>query len=471
MAQARAAAALNTARVQVVAPPRISATMIAALHARGIDAGSSELPTGTDLVAHAFDSTPMPAAVVELAAAAARAASTGRPLCVLVPPQRASGPAAIERAAALSLLRCHGAVITSDVDAWLEAIVMLVRFGTPRGPRAAVVAPPGSWLEAQTLALIAEAEAAGTRPPQLATGRTADATDVVAFDHALGAPPANMPGLHVPVAGRGELGEGEATLYGMRGALAAIELLGLAAQRIAVGLGPAPPEERKELAIDDKRSERQLAKLAPGTRVGDHETKVILAAYGVPITRQAVAITPSAAVRAARRAGYPVELKPWGHDLPTEPAGCPLERNVSSDALVRRGFNAVLAAAGKAPNDPDSAVIVREPPPVGRELGVQMMRLPSVGWTVVLEIPGASQASAYPAPLRLADASAMAAAMVATRAADPEPDRAGLANLLRRASYIVTDLDARIVRVDLPRVVVGGRGDRTVVVDAWCELA
>jgi hypothetical protein len=69
------------------------------------------------------------------------------------------------------------------------------------------------------------------------------------------------------------------------------------------------------------------------------------------------------------------------------------------------------------------------------------------------------------------DAHALAAAVVATRAADTEPDRAGLANLLRRASHLVTDLDERLARLELPRVIVGGRGARTVVADAWCELA
>lgn len=471
MAQTKYAPTPGLERVQIVAPNHLGSTMVAALAARGIDARLTPRADGDDLVAHALDSAPTAETAVELAATAARAASFGRPICVLVPPQRGSGRTAVERAAALSYLRGHGAVVTHDIDAWLEAIVMLMRVGLPRGPRAAVIAPPGSWLEAQTLALISEAEAAGTRAPQLLTTKASDGVDVILYDPVLGATPAQFPGLHVPVIARGELGSGAPALYGMRAALAAIEVLGLAAERIGVGLGPAPASERGELEIDDSRFERQLAKLAPGSRVGDHETKVLLAAYGVPITRQAVALTPSAAVRAARRAGYPVELKPWGHHMPTEPAGCPIERDVSSDALVRRAFSAVLAAAGKAPNSSDSAVIVREPPPLGRDLAVQFIRLPSLGWTAVLEIPGASQIAAYPAPLRSADAHALAAAMVASRAADPEPDRAGLANLLRRASFIVADLDTRIVRLELPRVVVGGRGARSVVVDAWCELA
>ncbi|MBC7977576.1 MAG: hypothetical protein H7138_21580, partial [Myxococcales bacterium] len=49
-------------------------------------------------------------------------------------------------------------------------------------------------------------------------------------------------------------------------------------------------------------------------------------------------------------------------------------------------------------------------------------------------------------------------------------DRSGLANLLRRASHLAVDLGDRLVRLDLPRVIVGGRGARTLVVDASCEL-
>ena len=468
MAQARTAVtAVSAPRVQVIAPAHLGATAIAALRARGIEARaaderSSELPAD-DVVAWALETTPTASAAVELGQACARAAATGRPVCLLAPPPRGSGRAAVERAAALSYLRSHGAALGHDVDAWLEAIVLLVKFGLPAGPRAAVIAPAGSWLEAQALSLTADAELTGARAPVIGGD---EPTDVVLYDPALGMPPSTTPGMHVPIAARGELATDAAVLHGARAALGAIAVLGRAAERIAVGLGPAPRAASAELSIDDDKLRRQLGKLGDGT-VGDHETKVLLSAYGVPITRQAVATTPSAAVKLARRAGYPVEVKPWGHDLPTEPAGCPVERGVSSDALVRQAFATVLTAAGKSADG--GAVIVRETPPSGRELSVSLLRLPSLGWTVVLDTPGAAQIAAAPAPLRLIDAQALAAQVVASRAGDPEPDRTGLANLLRRASHLVVDID-RITRLDLPRVVVGGRGARTLVVDARAEL-
>jgi hypothetical protein len=485
MAQARSiASAPAAARVQVIAPAHLGATAVAALRARGIDARMADAPIdlragraandarsdrlaaalGDDVIAWALDAAPATALAVELAAVCAHAAGAGRPVCLLAPPPRGAGRAAIERAAALAYLRAYGAAVGHDVDAWLESVVLLVRFGLPVGPHAAIVAPASSWLEAQASAIAAEAELGGLRSPLASPD---DPTDVVLYDPALGAPPASTPGLHVPVAARGELADHAASLYTARAALGAITVLGRAAERIAVGLGPAAVAASAELAIDRDRLARQLAKLgSEQRRVGDHETKVLLAAYGVPITRQAVATTPSAAVKLARRAGYPVELKPFGHDLPSELAGCPVERNVASDAMVRAAFATVLAAAGRTADA--TGVIIRETPPPGRELAVSFIELPALGWTVVLDAPG--QPAAAPAPLRLIDAQALAAQVAASRAGEPDPDRSGLANLLRRASHLVADLGDRLVRLDLPRIVVGGRGARTVVVDALTEL-
>ncbi len=489
MAQARSvASAPATTRVQVIAPAHLGVTAIAALRARGIDARIADAPIdlrgsraandarsdrldavlGNDVIAWALDTAPGAALAVELAAVCAHAAGAGRPVCLLAPLPRGTGRAAVERAAALAYLRAYGAAVGPDVDAWLEAIVLLVRIGLPAGPRAAVIAPPGSWLEAQAVAIAAEAELGGLRSPLSAPD---DPTDVVLYDPALGAPPSSTPGLHIPIAARAELADETAVLYSARAALGAIAVLGRAAERIAVGLGPAPTVASAELAIDHDRLGRQLAKLGSDQhRVGDHETKVLLSAYGVPITRQAVATTPSAAVKLARRAGYPVEIKPFGHDLPSELAGCPVERNVTSDAMVRAAFTTVLVAAGRAPND-GTGVIIRETPPAGRELSVTLLQLPSLGWTVVLDTPGGGQIAAAPAPLRLIDAQSLAAQVAASRAGDPDPDRSGLANLLRRTSHLAVDLGERLVRLDLPRVVVGGRGARTLVVDASTELA
>ena len=285
--------------------------------------------------------------------------------------------------------------------------------------------------------------------------------------------PATLPGsaraMHV--VGRGELAHGEPMLYGMRGALGAIDMLGRAAERIAAGIGPADHADAAELEVDRAKLDERFAKLHGLKRVGDHDTKLLLDAYGVAKTRQAVANTPSKAVpEGAPGDRIPVEIKPWGNDVPTEREGCPIERDVTSDARVRSAFTSILNAVSRPLSGADSAVIVREPPPLGRDISAQFVRLPSLGWTVVLEINGQV--------VRRARAAAGARCRSARRC------RRRLARRRRRAR----SRGAREPAASAPRtssrisaiassgssyraIVVGGRGSRTVVVDAWCELA
>lgn len=467
MAQApRSSAAAQPApsRVDVIAPAELGKTAIEALRVRGISARVvDQAPDDEDaVVAWALAAPPSAASAVELAARCARAAELGRPVCLLAPAVRGTNRAAIERIAALAHLRAYGAAILHDVDAWLEAIVLLVRFGLPPGPRTAVIAPEGSWLRAQATAIVVEAETLGTRSPLTSPD---DPTDVALYDPALGPPPRNVPAMYVPITPRGELAGNEPTLYGARPALGAVTALGFAAERIAVGLGPAPRIASAELTIDHERLQRQRAKLR-GVRIGDHETKVLLRAYNVPITKQVVAVTPSAAVQKARLVGFPVEIKPFGDHLPTEPEGCHVERDITSAALVRQAFTSVITRLGQREED-GAGVIIRAKPIAGREVSVMFLELPSLGWTVVLE--AGSRIAAAPVPLRMIDANTLAAHVISSRADDPEPDRDGLADALRRTSHLVVDLD-EIASLELPRVIVGGRGAITVVVDAFATL-
>jgi hypothetical protein len=74
-------------------------------------------------------------------------------------------------------------------------------------------------------------------------------------------------------------------------------------------------------------------------------------------------------------------------------------------------------------------------------------------------------------PLRVADAAVLAAAVTSTRAGEPEPDRVALASALRRVSHLAVDLEARIEKIELGRIVSGARGGRTMVIDAAIELS
>lgn len=448
-------------RVTVVAPSAMGGDVVQVLKVRGMEARTAPEPDSQDaeIIAWALAEPPDLAAASTIAAAQRQ---SEQPLLLLCPPLRKTGRGTVDRAAAAAYLRSFGVAIFDDPDAWIEAIVLVALHGAPRGSRVAIVAEPGTWLEASALALGGD----GARPPLSSQLTSIEPTDAVLVD-ARDAPPATaLLAMIVPVCPRAELSASPRWLCGVPAAVRAVSITGGAVERAALGRGPAPRTASAELEIDQPRLERQLGKIGRlERRLGDHETKVLLAAYGVPITRQAVATTPSAAVGLAKRVGYPVDIKPWGSDLPSETAGCPVEANLDTAAAVRRAFSAVLTGR----TDPEPAVIVREAPPPGRELSARIAPLPCVGLTVVVEAPGQAPAAA-PAPLRLADAQALASHLVASRAGEPEPDRVALANLLRRASHLVADHPSRIAALELSRIVVGSRGDRTLVIDAALHL-
>ena len=366
-------------------------------------------------------------------------------------------------AAAAAHLRAAGAIACSEPNTWIEALVLLSHYGVPPGPRVAVIAPPGSWLSASAQALANQYARLGARfPASITEQTTAPATDIALVDRAVSNEQpqdrvANA--IVVPVVARAELLRSEdprIPLIGLQAALRAAAAAGGFARRLS-----EPPSDT-DLKVDEAVLARRLRNLS--TRVGDHETKLLLNAYGIAVTRQAVATTPSAATRAAKRAGYPVELKPWAASTPSEAEGCPVERDLSSAAEVRRAFVAL------SKDSEEQAVIVREQTPVGREVTARVTRVGPLGWMVIVDVPGRKRPEACPAPLSTTDAAYLASHIEATRLADPEPDRHALADILLRASRLVTDNDPLIDALWLHRIVVSPRGGTSVVVDARAQL-
>jgi len=415
-------------------------------------------------IAYAPEAAPDAARAATLARLAAAAAENRRPIVMLCAFGRPRpGRAAEERAIVFAHLRAHGAVLCDDPDAWFETAVLLAAYGAPAGPRVALVAPPGGWLAAQAAALAAEETGGRLLYPPDGPGESDELpADLVLVDARLDAPAASRAGraLVVPLAARAELMPGgeRTALVGLRAALAAAAAAARHAARLAQGVGPAPAAEAKRLKVDRARADKAMA--VGGERLGDQESKLLLSAYGVPVTRQAVAHTPSAAVRYAEQIGWPVEMLPW--DPERDGAAVTGVRNPPD---VRRGFGAAASAAGLAVGVP---IIVRQTPPAGRSLAARVERHASLGPMLLLDVPGAGPVAA-PAPLRRADADELAAALEASRAGDAPPDRAALAELLQRASFAAVH-DESIEALVLTRIVVGAKGEGAMAVDARVRL-
>jgi hypothetical protein len=387
----------------------------------------------------------------------------GRPPLLFLPPAQRKRGKIDEFSGCLALLRAHGAVVTSDPEIWVECLVLLSAYGTPKGSRVAIVAPPGSWLAAATAAQARRAEHLGERFTAITTpsSNQAAATDAVLTDASL-ADSADRESrvLIVPIAGHAHIRADRPVLVGLTNTLVAVEMCGQATQRIAAGVGAATSAADID-ALDQDRFQNQLDKLSD--RAGDHECKVLLSSYGIPITRQAVATTPSAATRIAKKAGYPVEIKAWGADQPSEREGALVMPGIDTAADVRRAFSSVCA---KTQCD---AVIVRETPMRGRELQISIREHAALGLLAFVYQDGRNEAAAGMAPLRPLDAEILAHQVVASRSSDTDPDWSALAKLLVSASHIVAD-NERVRGLELTRVVVGTTGEGVVVVDAKATL-
>ncbi len=438
------------------------------LRSRGVQVSVLALaaPVGQAAASGCILSGPLtPSETRELGDSIAQIAQAGPPTVLYLPPYAGKASGQDRHAASVALLRSRGAVVTSDPEVWVECAILLAVYGPPSGPQVAIIAPQNSWLSAAALGQAQRANRQGQRFSPLYYDHDSPAlTDIVLTDLDLFR---SSEGIHsqlvLPVSGKAEDVHNKPVLVGLANALRAAELCGHAASRIASGIGPAssPPVPPFSPDIDRARYAGQESKLRD--TASDHECKVLLSSYGVAITRQAVATTPSAATRIAKKAGYPVEMKGWGANQPTEADGAMVISDITTASEVRRAFASVCAEC-----DCD-AVIIRATPMAGRELRFAVRSMGALGLVAFLYQPGRSAPAAALAPLRPIDALAMSKQVVSSRDGDDDPDWQSLSELLIRASHLVSD-NPRVRSLELSRVVVGRSGEGALVIDARAEL-
>lgn len=87
--------------------------------------------------------------------------------------------------------------------------------------------------------------------------------------------------------------------------------------------------------------------LAQGRKaLSEHESKQLLAAYGVPVVQEVVAHDASQAVELARSVGYPVVLKGLGSTLLHKTERGLVHLNLSTEPAVERAAHAIVREAG-----------------------------------------------------------------------------------------------------------------------------
>jgi len=403
---------------------------------------------------------------------------------LLAPPARsrggsgASGGAGTGDALLRALLEAQGVALPAALEDWVECLVVMGAYDVPAGSRRRVDAEAGSAVDLAARA----AGAPDVRPPVDVTLRAVGQDEDGRHSAAQAAAAGPSDGLVIPlVAGPGAApaaaltrlaAAGTPALLGVWPALEAVHAAADIATRRQRGLGPAPADTRGRPVADRDHVQRTIeraVRLRPRW-LSDHDTKIVLKAYGLLPTRQAIAQSASAAARLAGRVGWPCELRPHGPDLASEADGLLVVRGVRGVAEARRAF---LACAKVSPLE---QAIVRETPPPGVELRARVVTGGALGaWlelAVTREGAGAPLVAA-PAPLRRADAQALAEDERILRRGRGELDLTALGDTLFRLSWLAFELGDRLEEIRLERLVVTARtpgGAGAIVVDARARV-
>ncbi len=213
--------------------------------------------------------------------------------------------------------------------------------------------------------------------------------------------------------------------------------------------------------------------LAAGrTALDEHQAKQALAAYGVPVVREAIAASEDEAAEIARGIGFPVVVKGCAWEIMHKSGKGLVALNVRSEAALRRAFRDVREAAGG-----EIPILVQAMVEGSREFVAGMTRFPGFGPCVLFGLGGVFAEALGDTAFRSAPLSATEAEelLVAIRAKAllgefrglPAVDCAALAAILQAVGFVAL-LHPEIAEIDLNPIIIAGA--QPVIVDALLVL-
>ena len=253
---------------------------------------------------------------------------------------------------------------------------------------------------------------------------------------------------------------------GTRAGLGALDRIG----RWSVGLSKvrvsaaAPPKIR---LTDELKGGRRT--------INEHDAKRLLAAYGIPVTREQRVSTAAEAVAAARTLGYPVVLKALSDDIAHKTELGLVAVNLKDEAELARAHAQLSELLAKMDSRPaDAAFLVQEFVAGGLEVFAGVSRDPDFGLTLAFGLGGVAievirDFALRMLPLRDGDAEAMiaetrGAALLGAHRRGEAADVKSLAALLYTLGDFAWHNAQIIAEIDLNPIKVHARG--SIVVDA-----
>ena len=231
----------------------------------------------------------------------------------------------------------------------------------------------------------------------------------------------------------------------------------------ACAVSPVMPQVQEQAVEIIRR-----AQAAGQTSLDEYAAKQVLTAYGVPVTREALALTKTDTVDAAERIQYPVALKACIWDIPHKSGKGLIVLNVENEAGVKKAFDNIQKAAGR-----HVPVLVQEMVNGNREFLVGMTRFNGFAPCVVFGLGGVlteiyHDTTIRQAPLAEVDAQEMfadlrTAKLLGEYRGMPQVKLEVLTQILQTVGHIAL-LHPEIAEIDLNPIMI--RGDEPVVADA-----
>lgn len=197
----------------------------------------------------------------------------------------------------------------------------------------------------------------------------------------------------------------------------------------------------------------------------EHESKTLLAAFGIPVTREWLCTSEEEAVRAAQELGLPVALKASSPELLHKTEANAIRLDVASEEAVRHSFHEL---------SPLGEVLVQEMVNGGIEVIAGIKNDPSFGPTVMFGIGGVFVEQLKDVAVRLAPLDRRSALdmiqevrgspILQGARGRPAADLDAIADVLVSLSTLAVQMSDRVSEVDINPLIAGPNG--CVAVDA-----
>ncbi|MEJ2170438.1 MAG: acetate--CoA ligase family protein, partial [Desulfobacterales bacterium] len=149
----------------------------------------------------------------------------------------------------------------------------------------------------------------------------------------------------------------------------------------------SPPTAGAEGSISLQKAKDLLQ--ASGDSLSENQSKQLLSAYGIPVTREMVATSPHEAADLAGEIGFPVALKIDSPDILHKSEAKAIRLNVGSKEEVLQAYEEILEnAASYHPHARINGILVQEMIQSGSEIMIGMSRDPQFGPTIAFGLGG-----------------------------------------------------------------------------------